>query len=199
MFRSGRMEGQITLLVIRLLKQDIGADPGFFEQTIIVHSGCCDIDVHSSDGAVFVFDAVNGVDAVQIVVHGIAYRIFAGFQCQTFVSHVLQCNDFSADFLLGQLFSCDMFVFQMIRAVGTAVYAVVGQIERCEHDDPVAVEIFFNLFCQFVDFLILFFHLAGKKNGRFSVRKSFSQTCFCKDRINERFIGFILICIGKRF
>ena len=95
--------------------------------------------------------------------------------------HILQCNDFFADLLLRQLFPCDMFVFQMIRAVGTAVYAVVGQIERCEHDDPVAVEIFFNLFCQFVDFLILFFHLAGKKNGRFSVRKSFSQTCFFQD------------------
>ena len=181
MFRSGRMEGQITLLVIRLLKQDIGADPGFFEQTIIVHSGCCDIDVHSSDGAVFVFDAVNGVDAVQIVLHRVAYGIFSGFQRQTFMPHILQCNDFFADFLLGQLFSCDMFIFQMIRAVGTAVYAVVGQIERCEHDDPVPVEILFDLLCQFVDFLIFFFHLAGKKNGRFSVRKSFSQTCFFQD------------------
>ena len=103
------------------------------------------------------FDAVNGVDAVQIVLHRVAYGIFSGFQRQTFMPHILQCNDFFADFLLGQLFSCDMFVFQMIRAVCTAVYAVVGQIERCEHDDPVPVEILFDLLCpvcRFPDFFL---------------------------------------------
>ena len=77
------------------------------------------------------------------------------------MSQILQGDDFPADFLLCQLFSRNRPVDCVIRTVGAAVDAVVGEIERCEHDDAVAVEIFFDLLCQSVDLLIFFFDITG--------------------------------------
>ncbi|GFI43335.1 hypothetical protein IMSAGC018_01004 [Lachnospiraceae bacterium] len=123
-------------------------------------------------------DAVNRIDTVQIVVHGIVDWVFSRFQCKTFVSHVLQCNDLAADFLLSQFFAGDVLVFHMVRTVGTAVYAIVRQVQRCKKYDTVAIEVFLDLLCQPEDFLIHFFVFAGKENGSLSVGKSLAQSSF---------------------
>ena len=48
----------------------------------------------------FVFDAVDSVDAVQVVVHRVAYRILASLKGQALVSHILEGNDLPPDILL---------------------------------------------------------------------------------------------------
>lgn len=53
------------------------------------------------------FDAINGLDRFQYVLNRIPQRIFSCFQCQAFVSHVLQGN-----YLLTDLFLC-----QLLRAM----------------------------------------------------------------------------------
>ena len=168
------MEFQIALFVVGLLEEDVGPDPGFFKKAVIVNSRCRDVDVDTADGAVFVLDTVDGLNGFQIVVHRISHRILTGFQCETLVSHVLKCDDFSADILLRELFPWNVFVFCVVRTVGTAVDAVVGQIKRCKHHDAVSVEIFLDLFCQFVDLLIFFLDGTGKKYGCFPVGEPFS-------------------------
>ena len=160
--------------MVGFLKEDVRSDSGFFEQTVVVHGSGGNIYVYPSDGAVFMFDAVNRFDTLQIVVHRVAHGIFPGLQCKPFMSHILQCDDFFPDLFLSQLFSGDMFIFQVIRAIGTAVHTVVGKVERRKHDDSVSVEILFDLFRQPVDFLILLFDRTGEKNGCFPVGKSFS-------------------------
>ena len=60
---SGRMKLQIAFFVVGLLEQNVGSDAGFFQQAVIVHRGCGNIDVNAADRAVFMLDAVNGVDA----------------------------------------------------------------------------------------------------------------------------------------
>ena len=76
--------------------------------------------------AVFVMNAVNGVDAFQHVFNGIVHRILASLQRQTLVAHILQGDDLPADLVLGQLLSGDVLIFQMIRTVHAAVDAIVG-------------------------------------------------------------------------
>ena len=97
--------------MVGFLEQNVGADAGLFEQPVIVHCGGGDIDIYPADCAVFMFDTVNGVDAVQIVFHGVVDRILACFQRQPLVPHILKGDDLFADFLLGQLFAGDMFIF----------------------------------------------------------------------------------------
>ena len=96
-----------------LCHQNVRSDTyaGLFEQPVIVHCGGGDIDIYPADRAVFMFDTVNGVDAVQIVFHGVVDRILACFQRQPLVPHILKGDDLFADLLLGQLFAGDMFIF----------------------------------------------------------------------------------------
>ena len=106
-------------------------------------------------------DGVDGLNGLQNVLDRVVDRILPGFNGQALVPHILQGNDLASDLFLGKLDAGNVFVFHMIRAVHTAVDAVVGEIERCEHDDAVAVEIFFDLLCQSVDLLIFFFDITG--------------------------------------
>ena len=193
------MKLQIAFFVVSFLKQNVGSDTGFFEQAVIIYGRCGNIDVNAADRAVFMLDAVNGVDRIQIIIHRIVNRIFSGFQRQTLVSHILQGNDFLADFLLCQFFSGDMFIFQVVRTVGAAVDAVVGQIKRREHHNPVSIEIFFDLFRKFEDFLILFLVGTGEENGSFTVGQPFPFFCFFDQRIDQCKIVFVFIGVGECF
>ena len=85
----------------------------------------------------------------------------------------------------------------MVRAVGASVDAVVGQVERREHHDAVAVEIFLDLFRQLVDLLILIFERTGEKDGSLPVGESFSLLRFLDDRVDQFDIFLVLVCIGK--
>ena len=97
--------------MVGLLKQDVGSDFGFFQQAVVANRSCSDVDIYTADGAVFVFNTVNGVDGVQIIFHGVVNRIFAGFQGESFVPHVLQGDYLPADIFLGKLLAGDVFVF----------------------------------------------------------------------------------------
>ena len=103
-------------------------------------------------------DGIDGLDGFEDVFDRIVDRIFSRFDGQSLVSQILQGDDFPDGFPLVSAFFSEYVRFDcVIRTVGAAVDAVVGEIERCEHDDAVAVEILFDLLCQSVDLLIFFF------------------------------------------
>ena len=74
--------------------------------------------------------------------------------------HILQGDNFFFNILLRELFSCNVLVLHVIRAVYAPVYTIVGEIERCEHNDSVAVKILFDLFGKREDFPVFFFIFA---------------------------------------
>ena len=113
--------------------------------------------------------AVNGLDALEDVLDRVVHRILAGLDRQTLVAHILQRDDLSLHFLLGQLLARNVLVLQMIRAVKTSVHTVVGQVQRGEHDDAVAVERQFDLLGDLVHFLDLLRDLAGQEHGGLAV------------------------------
>ena len=55
----------------------------------------------------------------------IVYRVFSRFDCKALVAHILKRDYLFAYFLLCQLYSLNMLVLHMVRAVYAAVYAVV--------------------------------------------------------------------------
>ena len=114
-------------------------------------------------------DAVDRLNTLQNIFDRIVHRIFAGLDCQTLVSHVLKRRDLLHDLLLCQLLSGNVLVFQVIRAVYTAVHTVVGKIQRCKQHDTVAVKVFLDLLRQRIDFLDFFRDLTGEQHRCLSV------------------------------
>ena len=101
MLWPGGMERQIALLVVGLLEQDVCANLRLLEQTVIIDGGCGDINVDAADCAVFMLNAIDGLNAVKIIFHGVMYRVFPRLQSQPLMPHILQCDNLPADVLLG--------------------------------------------------------------------------------------------------
>lgn len=66
-------------------------------------------------------------------------------------------------------FSGNVLVLHVVWTVGTAVDAVVGQVQGRKEYDAVAVEVLLNLLCQSENFLVHFRIFAGKEEGGLSV------------------------------
>ena len=96
------------------------------------------------------------------------------------MAHILQSDDFFSDFFLGQFLPGDVFVLMVVWTVNTAVDTVIGQIQRCEHDDTVAVEVLFDLFRQAADFFGDFFVFAGQQHRGLSVADAFAQAALSR-------------------
>ena len=159
----------VAFFVVGFLEQNIGTDAGILEHFVLFYSSCGNVHIDTADIAVFMVNGIYGFNTFQNVFDWVVDRVLSGFQGKTFVSHILQGDDLFFDFFLGQFFSCDMLVLMVVRTVDTAVDAVIGKIQRCEHDDTVAVKVFLNLFCQCVHFLGNLWVFAGKQNGGFSM------------------------------
>ena len=67
------------------------------------------------------------------------------FQGKPFMAHILQRHYLFHNLFLGQLFPGNMLVFQMVRAIFASIDAVIRQVQRGEHYNPVPIKIFFNL------------------------------------------------------
>ena len=70
----------VALFVVGFLEENVGANAGIFQFSVILHCGGGNIYVYTADRPVFMFDAVNGFDALQYVFNGIVLRILARFQ-----------------------------------------------------------------------------------------------------------------------
>ncbi len=192
-FRTCRVKSFITLFIISFLKQDICADTCIFELFIILVGGCGNIYIYTSDSTVFMLDTVNSFDTFKDILDRVINRVFTCFKCKTLMSHILQGNYFFFNFFLSQFLSCNMLVFKVIGAVKTAVYAVIRQVQRCEHNNSVAVVIFLNLLGKGIYLLIFFFNVAVKQHKGFLMGKTFFKSCLFTVKQNK---GFFM---GKTF
>ena len=62
--RTRRMQLEVALLVVGLLKQNVSADAGVLQLAVVLDCGRCNVDVNTSNRTVFMLDGVNGVDAL---------------------------------------------------------------------------------------------------------------------------------------
>ena len=115
----------VILLVVRFLEQNVGTDTGLVQATVILYRGRSNIYVYPTDGSVLVLDTIDSLYRLQNVFDRIVNRIFSSFQCQTLVPHVLQGDDFTTDVFLCQFLAGNGLVLNVVRTVGTTVYAVV--------------------------------------------------------------------------
>ncbi len=122
------MQLEIPFPVVGLLEKDIGSDSGFLKLPVILNRRGGDIHVHAADVAVFVMHAVDCLDTLENILNRVVDRVLAGLDGKSLMPHVLKGNDFRAHFILCQLFSRNVSVFDVIRAVNAAVDAVVRKV-----------------------------------------------------------------------
>ena len=123
--RTSGVKFFVILLVVRFLEQNVGTDTGFVQATVILYRGRSNVYVYPADGSVLVLDAIDGLYRLQNVFDRIVNRIFSSFQCQTLVPHVLQGDDLTTDVFLCQFLAGNGLVLNVVRTVGTTVYAII--------------------------------------------------------------------------
>ena len=137
------------------------------------------------------------MDAVQHVLDGAVHRVLAGLDGQALVAHVLQGDDLFLHFLLGQLFPGDVLVLLVVGTVQTAVDAVVGQVQRREDDNAVAVEILFDLLGQGVQLLDLLGDVAGQQHRGLPVRQALALPGLVQNLVDELHVLLVLVGVGQ--
>ena len=124
--RSARMQVLIAFLMIGFLEEDISTNACFLQLTVIFYSSSRNVYVYAADSAVFMLNRIDSLDAFQNVLNRIVYRVLAGLQSKTLMTHILQCNNLGTYLLLRQLFASDMLVCSMVRTVNAVIDTIIG-------------------------------------------------------------------------
>ena len=142
--RSLWMQLLVLLRMVGFLEELIGADLRIMKLAVIFNRRRGDVDVQAADLSVLVFDRIDGLNRLQNVFDGVVLWVLAGLEQQTLVTEVLKSNHFAGDFFLRELLADDVLIFSVIRAIGAGIHAVIGEIERREENDAVAVDFFLD-------------------------------------------------------
>ncbi len=98
------------------------------------------------------FNIINNFYGIKDIIYIAMHGVFTIFQSQAFMPHAFQYFNFFT-----QLFICKpasfYFMFMGITAVGTAIYAVIGNIKWGKNNHPFAVNMVFDGFGSFVHFV----------------------------------------------
>lgn len=130
----------VLLRMVGFLEELIGADLRIMKLAVIFNRRRGDVDVQAADLSVLVFDRIDGLNRLQNVFDGVVLGVLASLEQQTLVTEVLKGNHLAGDFFLRELLADDVLIFSVIRAIGAGIHAVIGEIERREENDAVAVD-----------------------------------------------------------
>ena len=124
--RSARMQVLIAFLMIGFLEEDISTNACFLQFTVIFYGSSRNVYVYAADSAVFMLNRIDSLDAFQNVLNRIVYRILAGLQSKTLMTHILKRNNLCTHLILRQLFASDMLVCSMVRTVNAVIDTIIG-------------------------------------------------------------------------
>ena len=196
--RSLRMEFRVGRFVVGFLEELIRADLRFVELLVVFDRRRGDVHVETADFAVLVLDRVDGLDRFEDVLDRVHLRVLARFEEKTLVTEVLQSDHFAADLVLGELLADDVLVLRVVRAVGAAVDAVVGEVEGSEENDAGTVDVVLHGLSRFEDAGVAVFEFAGEENGGFAVGETLEGGGLLKNRLDQGAIVLVLVGPGQR-
>ena len=163
---AGGMEPFIALLMVSLLKKDVGANSRLLKPAVILHRSGGDIHVHPTDGSILVPDGIDGINTFENIVQGVVHRVLARLNGQTLMPHILKCNHLGSNLFLGQLLAGDVSVLGVVRTVEAPVDTVIREVQRGKNDNAVSIKILLDLLGQGIDLLIPVLQLTGKQDRR---------------------------------
>ena len=186
----------VLFFVIRFLEKDICANACRPELPVTLHVRCRNVHVHPPDGVSTLVHRVNGADGIQDILQRIVDRVLPCLHGQALVTHPDKGADLLLNLCLGQFLARDAAVFGMVRAVYTAIYAVIGKIQRGKEDNSVAVEFLLDFSGQAEQLFLQGRILTVHENGRLPVREPLA-----KGRLFQDFphAGRVLTLPGRLF
>ena len=92
----------------------------------------------------------------------------------------------------------DVLVLRVVRAVGAAVDAVVGEVEGSEENDAGTVDVVLHGLGRFEDAGVAVFEFAGEENGGFAVGETLEGGGLLKNRFDQGAIVLVLVGPGQR-
>mmetsp|Transcript_22693 Transcript_22693/g.58392 ORF Transcript_22693/g.58392 Transcript_22693/m.58392 type:complete len:223 (+) Transcript_22693:929-1597(+) len=143
---AGGVDTSERLAVVGLLEQRVRADLArVLEAAEVGDRERRDLDVDSPDVAAWLgAHAGDNAHNAQEIVEGVL-GVLAGEQKEPAVAHLLERLHLVLDLVIGQVRACDVLVLCAEGAVRAAVHAVVGEVERREEDDAVAIDPLFDV------------------------------------------------------
>ena len=168
---TGRMQFLVLFLVIGFLEKDVGADAGGLQFPVALHIRGGDIHIHPADGITAFLDRIDGPDGFQNVFQGVVNRVLAGFHRQALVAGADEGANLVGNLFLGQFPAGDGTVLGVVRAINTAVYTVIGQVQRREQDNAVAIKTLFDFCGQGINLFFLNRIITIHQDGSFAVGK----------------------------
>ena len=193
--RACGVQGLVVLLVICLLEKDICTNAGITQATVVLYGCRRDVHIHTTYGSVPVLYAVDGTDALKDILNGVLQRMFTCLKGEALVSHILQGNHLGTDFVLGQFLATYALVLCVIRAIDTAIDAVVGEIQRREHNYAVAIEAVLYLICQGIYLLHYSGIVALKQQSRLAMGYALAGTRLVEYTVDEFKVTAVLTSI----
>ena len=77
------------LLVVSFLKEDVGTDARLVEHTILLDSGCGDVDIDTTNSPILMMYRVDRLDRLKDILYRVVAWIFARLESETLMSHIL--------------------------------------------------------------------------------------------------------------
>ena len=192
------MQLLVSLAVVGLLEELVGADLGFVKLAVVLDRRGGDVHVEAADGAVLVLDRVDGLDGLEDVLDRIVLGVLARLKEQALVAEVLERDHLVADLLLRELLAHDALVLGMVRAVRAGVDAVVREVERREEHDAAAVDVLLHLDGGLEDPVVDLLDVAGEQHGGFAVGQALELGGLVKDAHEQRNVRLVLFGVGER-
>ena len=119
-------------------------------------------------------------------------------QCQSFMTHILQCNHLCRNLFLCQFLTWNCLILSMIRTIHTTIHAVVRQIQWRKHHDSVAINMLFDTTCERKHFMYQLLILTRQQQCCLTMRQSLIITGSLNQTFNKSPIILILICPCNR-
>ncbi len=110
-----------------------------------------------------------------------------------------QRADLGLDLGLAELAARNRAVLGVVRTVNAAVDAIIGQIQRSEKDDAVAVELLFDLGSQGIDLLFQGRVVAVHEDGCLTVRQALAAGGLFQDLEHPLRVFAFALGLGEAF
>ena len=88
-----------------------------------------------------------------------------------------------------------MLILHVIWAIYASVYAVIGEVQRGEHDYSVAVELLLYLDCEVLYSFIGLRNVALEQYGSLAVGKALAVLCTLEQREDQLTVSLVLLCV----
>lgn len=168
--RVVRMDASVSLVMVSLLKDLVGADAGGADRPVALMVHRRRIDIYAADLAMLDLDRINGPHTLGDELRAVA-RMFAENEDRPLVALALEGLDLGTQIVRAKRAADHVGVRTAERAVEAIVSATAADVKRREEHNAVAVDVALELPGGLEDPLATLLVIRSQQDGRFLQRQ----------------------------